>query len=103
MKDDLDKWTASRDGRIKADRPAVDQARGTMDKTNKQTFGQRYSTRDSADSKGPPNVTGVDTMDAPSRVPETSHTQPDAVIHVASLHNYLLLTRAALGGVLPSP
>ncbi len=97
MKDDMDKWTVDRDQRLKAEQPAVDTLHGKMDKLNDQVLKQRDSMRAAADSSGPSNLTGSDGKGGPNRVLESSHVQPDAAMHAATLHNFLLRSRSLLG------
>ena len=68
---------------------------------NDQVLKQRESMRAAADSRGPDTTTGSDGKGGPSHVIATTHTRPDAAIHAASLHNFLLKSRSLLGGTTP--
>jgi hypothetical protein len=102
-KADFDKWLTSADQRTAAEQPAVTALQNKMNQINRTIIDQASSMTDAATSRGPGNVTGADKPEDPSRVLSTTHSQPDAILHVASLHNFLLQSRAQLGGVLQSP
>ena len=94
MKTDMDKWTAERDQRLKAEEPAYNMVRDKADASWNAISEQRHNMRSAADSPGPTTTTGG----TPNHVLETTHTQPDAALHVASLHSFLLQARAQIGG-----
>lgn len=97
MKADMDAWAAERDQRLDLETPAYDLIHDKVDSLSRSIEGQRRMMRDAANSPGPSTVTGGQPGE-PSHVLETTHTQPDAALHVASLHNFLLQTRAGMGG-----
>lgn len=95
MMADLDNWTIERDERLAAEQPAVDMLGEKLVGLWEEVEKQRLSLSEAASSPGPTTVTGG-RADQPRRVLESTHTQPDAVIHAASLHNFLLESRARL-------
>jgi hypothetical protein len=102
LKDDLEKWKKERDDRIGKEKPDVDLLRDRLGKTNDLVWKQSQSMMDAANSPGPTTMTGRNPGEQVSHVIESTHTRPDAVLHVASLHNFLLRSRSLLtDGITP--
>ena len=100
MKDDLDKWRADRDRRLSREKPDVDLLKLQLEAYNDGIYDQKSAIIDAGNSASPSTSTGRRTPDSPNRVIDSSHTRPDAVMHVASLHNLLLQARGGLTGAL---
>ena len=96
MKDDMDKWSAERDQRMKAEQPAIDAMNKKTDQFNAQLASQRGPMRAAADSDGPHNETGVDANGHPV-IYATDHIMPGAVQYSAGIRNTLLRARAGMG------
>ena len=100
MKDDLDKWRADKDRRLSHEKPDVDLLQQRLQDYNDGIFNQKSAIIDAGHSASPSTSTGRRTPNGPSEVIDSSHTRPDAVMHVASLHNLLLQARGGLTGAL---
>jgi len=100
LKDDLDNWKKERDERIGKEKPDVDLLRDRLGKTNEAVFKQARSMMEAANSPGPTTMTGRNPGEQVSHVIESTHTRPDAVLHVASLHSFLLRSRGLLSDAL---
>lgn len=100
MKDDLDKWRGDRDQRLSREKPDVDLLKLQLEGYSDGISDQKYAIINAGNSASPSTSTGRRTPDSPNRVIDSSHTRPDAVMHVASLHNLLLQARGGLTGAL---
>lgn len=93
IKQDLEKWQGERDQRLKKEQPDVDLLKDRVTKMNEQIAKQADAMYTAGASEGPSTMVSADTPGKPSRVLETTHTRPDAVLHVTSLNQFLLNSR----------
>ena len=94
MRDDLTSWMEERDARTAAEYGEVGDLAGRVQGMEAQMARQRNMLEQAAWSQGPTNQTSG------GRVVDTSHHSPNAITHVASLHDMLMGSKAAFDKML---